>query len=154
MSEGSGGKLRRRAALLAALAVPAGRAAWAQGAAADGVQALLTARVEESRDSLGYVAALLDGGEARLVTAGRSSTAGDRPLDGDSVFEIGSITKVFTALLLADMVGRGEVALDDPVARYLPPEGRPQAFDGKDMSLLDLATYKAAENWTFGWAFG
>ena len=40
-----------------------------------------------------------------------------KPLDADSVFEIGSITKVFTAILLADMADRGEVALDDPVAQ-------------------------------------
>jgi Beta-lactamase len=39
-----------------------------------------------------------------------------RPLNGDTIFEIGSETKVFTSLLLADMVRRGEVALGDPVA--------------------------------------
>jgi serine-type D-Ala-D-Ala carboxypeptidase/endopeptidase len=38
------------------------------------------------------------------------------------VFEIASVTKVFTALLLANMVGRGELRLDDPVARHLPGE--------------------------------
>ena len=41
-------------------------------------------------------------------------------LDGDTIFEIGSVTKVFTSLLLADMVNRKEVALDDPAAKYLP----------------------------------
>ena len=38
------------------------------------------------------------------------------------IFEIGSITKVFTALLLADMLQRAEVKLYDPVAKYLPEE--------------------------------
>ena len=37
-----------------------------------------------------------------------------------TIFEIGSATKVFTATLLADMVVKGEVRLEDPVARYLP----------------------------------
>jgi CubicO group peptidase (beta-lactamase class C family) len=43
--------------------------------------------------------------------------------DENSVFEIGSITKVFTATLPADMVRRGEVELDDPIELYLPPGG-------------------------------
>src|SRR3546814_3650878 len=48
------------------------------------------------------------------TTLFRSLSPGDnRPLTGDTVFEIGSITKVFTALALADMAGRGEVTLDD-----------------------------------------
>jgi hypothetical protein len=38
------------------------------------------------------------------------------PLNGDTTFEIGLETKVFTSLLLADMVRRGEVALGHPVA--------------------------------------
>jgi len=40
---------------------------------------------------------------------------------GDTLFEIGSTTKVFTTLLLAEMAERGDVALDDPIAKYLPP---------------------------------
>jgi CubicO group peptidase (beta-lactamase class C family) len=46
----------------------------------------------------------------------------DHALDGDTVFEIGSIAKVFTALPLTEMVCRREVALDDPVSKYLPAE--------------------------------
>ncbi len=57
-----------------------------------------------------------------------------------ALLEISSITKLFTALLLADMVQHGEVAWADPAAKYLPPEGRP-LFDDKAISLLDLATH-------------
>jgi len=38
-------------------------------------------------------------------------------IHGDTAFEIGSMTKVFTALVLADMVRRGEVALENPIAK-------------------------------------
>ena len=41
-------------------------------------------------------------------------------MNGDTIFEIGSITKVFTVLLLVEMVENGELAFDDPVAKYLP----------------------------------
>ena len=53
---------------------------------------------------------------------GISEQADPRPLDGRTIFEIGSMSKVFTSLLLADMVQRGEVKLDDPVAKYLPAD--------------------------------
>ena len=53
----------------------------------------------------------------------------------ETVFQIGSVTKVFTALVLADMAERGEVHLSDPAARYLP--GPPS--DGP--TLADLATH-------------
>jgi D-alanyl-D-alanine-carboxypeptidase/D-alanyl-D-alanine-endopeptidase len=71
----------------------------------------------------------------------RIVTHGPQAFDGDTVFEIGSITKVFTALLLADMVLRGEVAFSDPVAKWLPPHIRVPARNGRDMTLLDLASH-------------
>jgi D-alanyl-D-alanine-carboxypeptidase/D-alanyl-D-alanine-endopeptidase len=116
-------------------------AAAANGLSSDAIRAVLADQIDPGRESLGYVAGIIDSNGRRLITVGQSDAQDGRPLDGDSVFEIGSITKVFTALLLADMVQRGEVALDDPVAKYLPPEGRPRAFDDQPMSLLDLATY-------------
>ena len=42
------------------------------------------------------------------------------PITPQTAFEIGSITKVFTSLLLADMANRNEVSLDDAAAKYLP----------------------------------
>jgi serine-type D-Ala-D-Ala carboxypeptidase/endopeptidase len=112
-----------------------------RGPSSDAIQALLAERVDAGQESLGYVALIRDATGARLVTYGTARESNSRPLDGDTVFEIGSVTKVFTALLLADMVARGEVELTDPVGKYLPPEGRPKAFDNKPISLLDLATY-------------
>ena len=57
---------------------------------------------------------------SRLFTYGASGAADNRQLDGDTVFEIASITKVLTALILAAMVERGEVAMSDPVGKYRP----------------------------------
>lgn len=61
-------------------------------------------------------------------------------LDGNTVFEIGSITKVFTASVLADMVAKGEVRLDDPVAKFLPASVRVPSRNGTQITLIDLAT--------------
>jgi D-alanyl-D-alanine-carboxypeptidase/D-alanyl-D-alanine-endopeptidase len=59
----------------------------------------------------------------------------------DSIFEIGSITKTFTALLLARMCEEGEVALSDPLSKFIP---RSAAIgNARQITLLDLATHTA-----------
>ena len=61
--------------------------------------------------------------------------------DGETIFEIGSVTKVFTALLLSDMALRGEVKLNDPISKYLPATVHVPTRNGKQITLLDLATH-------------
>ena len=57
----------------------------------------------------------------------------------DSIFEIGSITKTFTGLMLAQMAEQGKVKLEDPVRELLPP-GTVDKPSGNEITLLDLAT--------------
>jgi CubicO group peptidase (beta-lactamase class C family) len=57
----------------------------------------------------------------------------------DSIFEIGSITKTFTGLLLAQMVEQGQVRMDQPVRTLLPPGTVPKPA-GDEITLLDLTT--------------
>jgi serine-type D-Ala-D-Ala carboxypeptidase/endopeptidase len=100
------------------------------------VRALVEARVQTfpdtGRHGEGIVVGLLDrSGGRRIIAVG---------VDEAAVFEIGSITKTFTAAILADMVDHGEVRLDDPVAQYLPPSVRVPSRNGKQITLLDLAT--------------
>src|ERR1039458_1247992 len=83
----------------------------------DEIRSILQDRVDNARQSIGIVASSFEAGRQKIVAYGRCGASNDRPLDGDTVFEIGSITKVFTALLLTEMVTRGEVALDDPASK-------------------------------------
>jgi serine-type D-Ala-D-Ala carboxypeptidase/endopeptidase len=88
----------------------------------------------------GIVVGFLDpDGRRRIVVYGRSGTA--RPLDGNTVFEIGSVTKTLTATLLADMALRGELTLDDPIAKHLPPGATVPPRAGREITLLDLVTH-------------
>jgi D-alanyl-D-alanine-carboxypeptidase/D-alanyl-D-alanine-endopeptidase len=57
----------------------------------------------------------------------------------DSIFEIGSITKTFTGLVLSQMVEQGKVKFDEPVRELLPP-GTVATPAGDEITLLDLAT--------------
>jgi len=86
------------------------------------IRQILAERVDTYRQSVGIVVGVIEPSGRRVVTYGKAS-AGENapPLDGDTVFEIGSMSKVFTSLLLAEAVQRGEVALADPIGKYLPP---------------------------------
>jgi len=95
----------------------------------------------DKRQARGIVVGLIEpDGSRRVLTFGEAGE-GARPLAASSVFEIGSITKTFTGAVLADMVRRGEVKLDDPVAKYLPPAARVPSRNGRQITLLDLATH-------------
>ncbi len=89
----------------------------------------------------GVVVGILDSDGTRRVVAYGNSGNSTRPLDGESVFEIGSITKTITGILLADMVRRGEVQLTEPLARLLPPGVKVPDRNGKPITLLDLSTH-------------
>ena len=80
---------------------------------------------------------VVDGDKSEVVVFGRLDV-GATP-DGDTVYEIGSITKTFTATLLAKAVLSGRVTLDTPVAGLLPDMKIPSR-GGKVMTLGDLAT--------------
>jgi D-alanyl-D-alanine-carboxypeptidase/D-alanyl-D-alanine-endopeptidase len=71
----------------------------------------------------------------------RVLAVGDTTLDGRTLFEIGSITKVFTGILLAYAVESGEARLDQPVAELLPDSVRVPTREGKQITLLNLATH-------------
>ena len=86
---------------------------------------------------MGRVTGVIRGGEPSWEA--HADEAGDP--DELSVFEIGSITKAFTGVLLADMALRGEVALADPLSRHLP--GTQPAWREREPTLLELATHRS-----------
>ncbi len=109
------------------------------------VRQILQDRIERDKRGVAIVVGLIDEKGSRVVAFGNTvKGGGGMPADGKTMFEIGSITKVFTSLLLADMVAKGEVKLDDPVAKYLPKEVRVPTRAGKEITLLDLATHRSS----------
>jgi serine-type D-Ala-D-Ala carboxypeptidase/endopeptidase len=82
------------------------------------------------------IAGVVDGKQTEVYAA--NGSAAKLP-DERSVFQIGSVTKTFTATLLAEEVQAGNVRLDDPIAEYLPPGIHAPVFDGRPITLLSLA---------------
>jgi serine-type D-Ala-D-Ala carboxypeptidase/endopeptidase len=123
----------------------------------DEIHKILAERVGENEKDIGIVVGVIDpqrqsgsdrpsgsdrqsGPDRRIISYGHQTAGDTRPLNGDTVFEIASVTKVFTALLLADMVDKKEVALSDPAAKYLPGVKLPER-NGRLITLVDLATH-------------
>lgn len=101
------------------------------------LERIVRERVDSGR-STGFVAGMVfPDGSTRVVAYGDAGEG--KLLDESSVFEIGSITKVFTGTLLAEMAQRGELRLSDPVASLLPAGVSVPSRGGRQITLEDLA---------------
>jgi CubicO group peptidase (beta-lactamase class C family) len=116
--------------------------AQAQTVAPDAeIQRILADRIDAQKQSVGIVVGVIEPTGRRVVAHGRFANGDPRPVGADTVYEIGSITKVFTSLLLADAVQRHEVALTDPVSKFLPDTAKMPERGGRTITLQDLATH-------------
>ncbi|MFI9010377.1 serine hydrolase domain-containing protein [Actinosynnema sp. NPDC053489] len=89
----------------------------------------------------GVAVAFRQGDDELVLVGGTTGRADPRPVTGRTRFEVGSLTKTFTGLLLAEMADRGEVDLSDPVRRHLPVGAVPHL--GREVTLERLATHTA-----------
>jgi CubicO group peptidase (beta-lactamase class C family) len=107
----------------------------------DEIRDILVKRIDHQKQAVGIVVGVIEPNGRRVVAYGKLANSDPRTLDGDTIFEIGSITKVFTSLLLADMVNRKEMSLDDPAAKYLPDSATMPERNGGSIRLHDLSTH-------------
>jgi D-alanyl-D-alanine-carboxypeptidase/D-alanyl-D-alanine-endopeptidase len=105
------------------------------------IKAILRQRILLDHQGVGMIVGIVDRRRRRIIAFGRSDAFDPRPLDGATIFEIGSISKVFTSLLLEEAAGRGELTIDDPASRFaLRGAAIPRAGD-RQITLADLATH-------------
>ncbi len=105
------------------------------------IDALLRARIQDR--GVGLVAVQVQGERVDVNVQGRARVDATEPLRSDALFEIGSITKTFTALLLADAVVRRQLALTDPVEAALPDGLQLRDAAGAPIRWVDLATQRS-----------
>lgn len=131
---------RLLAALTLIVAVGRPRVEAVSGAGVASLQSLQGIIDERaSPPGVGIIVARIGPAGVQIFKSGSSGTG--RSLDEHSLFEIGSLTKAFTATLLATMVLDGSVKLDDPVAKYLPKTVHVPGHGRKPITLLSLATH-------------
>ncbi|GAA1820592.1 serine hydrolase domain-containing protein [Nesterenkonia flava] len=99
-----------------------------EGTREEQLQSFLEDNSREFRHSAAV--AVIEDGDIHIATSGEART--------DSVFEIASLSKPLTGMLLADAVDRGEVQLEDPVADLLPELSGTEVGE---VSLEELATH-------------
>ena len=109
----------------------------------DEIREILVRRIDQQKQAASIVVGTIEPTGRRVVAYGNLAKGDPRPVDGDTIFGIGSVTKVFTSLVLADMVNRKQVALDDPAAKYLPENVKMPERGGKSITLLDLSTHSS-----------
>lgn len=107
----------------------------------DDIKTILRDRIDVAMRGVGIAVGIVDRNGTRVISHGAPRANIKEMVDGDSIFEIGSITKTFTAILLADMVARGEVKLDDPISKYLPKSVKTPIVDGKEITLEQLSRH-------------
>lgn len=87
------------------------------------------------------IGVIIKGGQPHTFDYGEVLKRSGRTPSPSTLFQIGSITKTFTGVLLALFVERGIVQLDDPLQKYLPQEIRVPSYNGRQILLVDLATH-------------
>jgi CubicO group peptidase (beta-lactamase class C family) len=117
--------------------------AFAQGPSDAEIRRILAERVYRENLGIGIVVGVIDANGRRVVAFGSYSRSDHRRLDGETVFEIGSITKEVTSLVLTDMARRGEIRLTDPVSRYLPESVTVPERNNRKITLADLSTHRS-----------
>src|SRR2546430_595907 len=91
----------------------------------------------------GLVLAVVRGGDSVVLGFGETRPGNKIEPDGRSILRMGSIAKVMAGHVLASMAADGTVKLVDPLAKYAPSGAKVPAFAGREITLLDLATYTA-----------
>ena len=116
-------------------------------APADALKAVIGPKVEPlvaGRKNAAVAVGVWRDGKPQVFGFGTAHTRlGDATPDGKTVFPIGSVTKAFTGLLLAEAVRRGEVKLLDPVNKHLPADWRVPAKGDRPVTLEHLATHRS-----------
>lgn len=107
------------------------------------VETLLEHKLTVEKQGVGVAVILIDGNTRHDIHLGFANKHNEQLVNGSTEFEIGSITKTFTATALASMVIEGKVTLSDTVQHYLPDNIELDNKAVKEITLLSLANHSS-----------
>ncbi|HEX7928521.1 MAG TPA: serine hydrolase domain-containing protein [bacterium] len=102
---------------------------------------LLVRDAMKANGAVGVVMGIYKDGETQVLGYGEVVKGGGKQPDGDTVYEVGSITKTFTGILLAEQVLAGQMKLEAPVQDYLPANVRLPSVPGGPVTVRQLVTH-------------
>ncbi len=113
---------------------------------------ILLKQVEKYIPEVSIVIGVVSPNGTEIYSYGNISKANSTNVNGESIFDIGSITKTFTTTLLMDMVNRGLINLNDPVESYLPGNVNVPSYNGHLITIENLATHSSGlPDFPTGW---
>lgn len=98
-------------------------------------------RIVDNGKSASIIIGIINKDGKQTFSYGELEKGSGKKPDENSLYGIGSITKLFTCSLLADMVNSGKMNLNDPISKYLPDSVKTPTYNGKKITLYDLATH-------------
>jgi len=101
----------------------------------------IAASVSNSTIPVSIVVGVITPNGTQVAAYGNISKANHTRVDGNTIFNIASLTKLFVGLSLMDMVNQGLVKLDDPLEKYLPANVTVPTYQGHKITLEDLITH-------------
>ena len=107
----------------------------------DQIKALINDRLDKNKTNAAIAIGFVDQNGTQFYGHGKMSNTSNATVDENTIFSIGSITKVFTTTLLADMVNKRLINLDDPIEKYLPSNVTVPQYNGHKITIEDLATH-------------
>jgi D-alanyl-D-alanine-carboxypeptidase/D-alanyl-D-alanine-endopeptidase len=107
----------------------------------DQIKALINDRLDKNKTNAAIAIGFIDPNGTQFYGHGKMSNARNATVDENTVFSIGSTTKVFTTTLLANMVDIGLIKLDEPIEKYLPSNVTVLQYNGHKITIEDLATH-------------
>jgi CubicO group peptidase (beta-lactamase class C family) len=106
------------------------------------IKAIIQREVANRRGK-SIIVGIVDAKGRQVIAEGKLSDQHPSPPDANTIYEIGSITKVFTSLLLADMSLKKQLKLTDPISKFLPKTVKTPVRNAKEVSLLSLSTHQS-----------
>ena len=112
-----------------------------------------TSSVSNSRISIPIVVGMVSPNGTQVSGYGNISSFDSTEVDGNTVFDVASISKTFVAIILVDMVNQGLVNLNDPIEKYLPVDNvTVPSYNGHKITLENLATHTSGlPDFPTGW---
>ena len=107
----------------------------------DEIKDRINALVDSNRTNAAIVIGIVDANGTQFYSNGKISNTNNTTVDQNTIFAIGSNTKVFTTILLAEMVEDGLIKLNDPIDKYLPSNVTIPQYKGHKITIEDLATH-------------